>query len=73
MATTDRPGLDEVLAAVSVVQLPMRVRFRGVTAREAVLLRGPAGWGEFSPFLEYDDPESARWLAAALESARPGP
>ena len=72
MATTDRPGLDEVLAAVSVVQIPMRVRFRGVTAREAVLLRGPAGWGEFSPFLEYDDPESARWLAAALESAWTG-
>ena len=72
MATTDRPGLDEVLAAVSVVQIPLRVRFRGVTAREAVLLRGPAGWGEFSPFLEYDDPESARWLAAALESAWTG-
>ena len=72
MATTDRPGLDEVLAAVSVVQIPLRVRFRGVTAREAVLLRGPAGWGEFSPFLEYDDPESSRWLAAALESAWTG-
>jgi len=72
MATTDRPDLDEVLAAVSVVQIPMRVRFRGVTAREAVLLRGPAGWGEFSPFLEYDDPESSRWLAAALESAWTG-
>ena len=72
MATTDRPDLDEVLAAVSVVQIPMRVRFRGVTVREAVLLRGPAVWGEFSPFVEYDDPESSRWLAAALESAWTG-
>jgi O-succinylbenzoate synthase len=69
MATTDRPGIEEVLAAVSVVQIPMRVRFRGVMAREAVLLRGPVGWGEFAPFLEYDDAESARWLAAAVESA----
>jgi O-succinylbenzoate synthase len=72
MATTDRPGLGDVLAAVSVVQIPMLVRFRGVMVREAVLLRGPAGWGEFSPFPEYDDAESARWLAAAVESAWAG-
>ena len=45
MATTDRPGLDDLLAAVSVVQIPMRVRFRGVIAREAVLLRGPGRVG----------------------------
>ena len=47
----------------------MTVPFRGVTHREALLLRGPAGWGEFSPFLEYDDAEASRWLAAALEAA----
>lgn len=57
---------------VHVVAIPMAVPFRGVTTREALLLRGPAGWGEFSPFLEYDDPEAARWLAAALEAARTG-
>jgi len=50
----------------------MRVRFRGVMEREAVLLCGPAGWGEFAPFLEYDDAESARWLAAALEAGWQG-
>jgi O-succinylbenzoate synthase len=43
-----------------------------VTEREAVLLRGPAGWGEFAPFLEYGDVESARWLAAAVEAAEVG-
>lgn len=48
----------------------MRVRFRGIDVREALLLRGPGGWGEFSPFAEYDDAEAARWLAAGLESAR---
>ncbi|MDX6217962.1 MAG: o-succinylbenzoate synthase [Frankiales bacterium] len=52
-----------------VVALPMRVPFRGVTTREAVLIRGSSGWGEFAPFIEYDDEESARWLAAALEAA----
>ena len=52
-----------------VVSIPLRVPFRGVTVREAVLLSGPAGWGEFSPFLEYDDVEAARWLASALACA----
>ncbi len=57
---------------VRVVSVPMRVPFRGVRHREAVLLRGPAGWGEFAPFLEYDDAEAARWLAAALEACTRG-
>ena len=65
----DLPPLAEVLAAAHVVRLPMRVRFRGVEARETVLLRGPAGWGEFGPFAEYADAEAATWLAAGLESA----
>jgi O-succinylbenzoate synthase len=58
---------------VHVVQLSLRVRFRGIDVREVLLLRGPAGWGEFAPFVEYDDAESAWWLAAALESAWWGP
>jgi O-succinylbenzoate synthase len=57
---------------VRVVTIPMRVPFRGVLYREALLLRGPAGWGEFSPFLEYDDVEASRWLAAAVEAATVG-
>ena len=50
----------------------MRVPFRGITTREAVLLKGSRGWGEFAPFVEYDDQEAARWLAAALEAADTG-
>jgi O-succinylbenzoate synthase len=69
MPAPHTPGLDEVLATLRVVQIPMRVRFRGVMVREAALLEGPAGWGEFAPFPEYDDTESSRWLAAALEAA----
>jgi O-succinylbenzoate synthase len=50
----------------------MTVRFRGITTREGMLLQGPAGWGEFCPFTEYDDLESAPWLAAAVEAAEEG-
>jgi O-succinylbenzoate synthase len=35
--------------------------------REALLLEGPAGWTEFSPFVEYDDAEAASWLAGAID------
>ncbi|MEV8039490.1 MULTISPECIES: o-succinylbenzoate synthase [unclassified Arthrobacter] len=61
-------GFDELLAAARVVSLPMRVKFRGITTREALLFNGPAGWAEFSPFPEYGDAESSRWLAAAIEA-----
>ncbi len=61
------PELDELLATMQVVTLPLRTRFRGITERELALLRGPEGWTEFSPFLEYGDAEAASWLAAAIE------
>ncbi|MCC3265591.1 o-succinylbenzoate synthase [Arthrobacter gengyunqii] len=79
MATPDfssapgsRPELSELLAGARVVSIPMRVRFRGILHREALLIPGAAGWGEFSPFPEYDDAEAAPWLAAALEAAAEG-
>lgn len=62
------PPLEQVLADAHVVSLPMKVKFRGVQTREVMVFKGPAGWAEFGPFLEYDDAESARWLAAALEA-----
>ena len=51
------------------VRIPMRHRFRRVDHREAVLIRGPSGWGEFSPFPDYPPQVTTRWLAAALELA----
>jgi O-succinylbenzoate synthase len=69
MTSPASPELAEVLARLSVVQIPMRTRFRGVTMREVALIRGPLGWGEFGPFPEYEDGESSRWLAAAIEAA----
>ncbi|MDT5159849.1 MAG: o-succinylbenzoate synthase [Mycobacterium sp.] len=47
----------------------MRVHFRGITVREIALIDGPAGWGEFGAFLEYQPPEAAYWLAAGIEAA----
>jgi O-succinylbenzoate synthase len=55
-----------------VFDVPMRVRFRGQTRRAGVLLPGLAGWGEFSPFPDYDDNTCTRWLAAAREAADDG-
>nr|WP_281285548.1 o-succinylbenzoate synthase [Cellulomonas aerilata] len=55
-----------------VYAIPMRTRFRGLTVREGVLVRGPAGWGEFSPFWDYDDEESSSWWRAAVEAASDG-
>lgn len=63
------PPLDDILDRLHVVALPMRVRFRGITVREVALIDGPAGWGEFGAFVEYEPPEAAHWLAAGLESA----
>lgn len=64
--------VDEILDRAHVVSLPMAVRFRGVDTREALLIDGPAGWGEFAPFLEYDAVESAAWLRAGIEAAFEG-
>ena len=64
--------IDDVFDRAHVVSLPLAVQFRGITTREALLIEGPAGWGEFAPFLEYGPEESARWLAAGLEAAYEG-
>jgi o-succinylbenzoate synthase len=54
---------------VTVFSIPMRTRFRGITVREGMLFRGEAGWGEWSPFLEYDAVVAEPWLRCAEEAA----
>jgi O-succinylbenzoate synthase len=54
---------------VKVFAIPLHTRFRGITVREGVLLRGDGGWGEWSPFLEYDPGVAASWLRCADEAA----
>jgi O-succinylbenzoate synthase len=55
-----------------VYAIPLRTRFRGITVREGVLVHGEAGWGEFSPFWDYDAAECVPWLRAAREAADHG-
>jgi O-succinylbenzoate synthase len=61
--------LKEILATLQVLSLPTRTNFRSVTKREVALFKGPNGWGEFSPFLEYEKEEAAYWLGAGIEAA----
>lgn len=59
-------------ASALVYAIPLRNRFRGITAREGMLIEGPRGWGEFCPFVEYDDREAANWLATTVEQIEHG-
>ncbi len=52
-----------------VYSIPLTTRFRGITVREGVLLEGSAGWGEWSPFVEYPPEEAEAWLRCAEEAA----
>lgn len=60
------PSLDDVRDRAIVVSCPLRMPFRGVTERELMLIDGPDGWAEWSPFLDYGPKESSRWLRSAL-------
>lgn len=55
-----------------VVAIPMTTKFRGLMVREAVLVKGPLGWAEFSPFIEYDDEEALAWWRATREAMEQG-
>lgn len=53
----------------------LRTRFRGLTSRSGVLVRGTDAhgadhWGEYSPFADYDPARANRWWCSALEAAR---
>jgi O-succinylbenzoate synthase len=70
--TTQLPSLEEVLAGAVAFRVSLKVPFRNVTERTGLLLHGPAGWGEFAPFPDYDAPGAAAWLAAGVEAAYVG-
>ena len=52
--------------------IPLTTRFRGIDVREGMLIEGPAGWGDFCAFPEYDDREAASWLTTAIEACTVG-
>jgi len=65
--------LDLILESLKVVALPTKTDFRSVQVREAALIEGPKGWGEFSPFVEYEPRECVPWLVSAVEAATVAP
>lgn len=70
MATLPDPRLAGLgIEAAVPFRVATTTRFRGVTHRDGWLLRGAAGWGEFSPFPEYPALVAARWLRAAVQAA----
>ena len=64
LTNTPLPPLQEVLENLFTVEIPMTVTFRGVNSRQSALIRGPHGWGEFAPFLEYGAQSLPRGLPA---------
>ena len=63
-----------MLQDLHVLAIPTKTDFRGIKTREVAIFRGPFGWSEFSPFIEYSDQEAKNWFIAALEAAyRPRP
>jgi O-succinylbenzoate synthase len=59
----------ELFSTMRVVALPTKTNFRGINLREVALFQGEAGWGDFSPFLEYQPSECVPWLQSAIEAA----
>ena len=59
----------ELFSTMRVVALATKTNFRGINTREVALFKGEAGWGEFSPFVEYQPSECVPWLLSAIEAA----
>lgn len=72
MSTDGTPPLAHLLGSAVAYAVPLPERFRGIDVREGMLLSGPAGWGEFCPFPEYDDATAGTWLATAVEACTVG-
>jgi len=62
-------ALRDIFHDHAVVAIPTKTDFRGVSVREALIFRGPSGWSEFAPFVEYESAEAAHWMRAAIEGA----
>lgn len=67
-----RPMDPELFDLVAVFELPMKLRFRGITVRDGIILHGSHGWAEFAPFHNYTDEQCVPWLRAAVEAATGG-
>ena len=68
-SVSDFSLIEKYCPELQIISIPLRRKFRGIMQREVAIFKGPEGWSEFGPFLEYDDNESAYWMQAALEAA----
>ncbi|MDR1428074.1 MAG: o-succinylbenzoate synthase, partial [Bifidobacteriaceae bacterium] len=53
--------------------IALATRFRGIDVREGMIIHGPAGYAEFSPFWDYGSEQCVPWLKAAIEAATAAP
>lgn len=58
--------------AVWVYEIPLTTQFRGITARDGLILAGPGGLAEAAPFWNYAPAVARRWFEGALAIAREG-
>jgi O-succinylbenzoate synthase len=63
----------EGIDAIVPFAVPLTQRFRGLIERQGLLLHGPSGWGEWSPFDEYPDRVASVWLDAAIAASSTPP
>ncbi|MCU9994178.1 O-succinylbenzoate synthase [Mobiluncus mulieris] len=58
--------------AAWVYEIPLTTQFRGITARDGLILAGPGGLAEAAPFWNYAPAVARRWFEGALAIAREG-
>jgi o-succinylbenzoate synthase len=61
------PSFADMAQLAYPVSVDLVTPFRGISTREAIIFDSPAGPSEWSPFLEYEDPEATTWLRSTLE------
>lgn len=63
---------DAGITAAWVYEIPLNTRFRGITARDGLILQGAGGLAEAAPFWNYEPAVARRWFEGALAVARDG-
>jgi len=61
------PSFADMARLAHPVGIRLVTPFRGITTREAIIFDAPDGPAEWSPFLEYEDPEATSWLRSCVE------
>ncbi len=69
MPLRPHPVAADATAVVAAFAIPLTLPFRSTPVRTGLLVRGPVGWGEWSPFAGYGPDLASRWWRAAVEAA----